>query len=132
MSGIDCETDCTESYPEGTAVALTATPEIGYLFDGWGGACNGDGACSVTLNGDLSVTASFIPDDLPCSTEPEVLTATDYDSINSEVSIESDGFVELLETDAVEYRAPVIRFLPDFRAPYGSELRAKAVTVSCQ
>ncbi|MCU0619988.1 MAG: InlB B-repeat-containing protein [Gemmatimonadales bacterium] len=60
-SGIDCGSTCQASFDAGTAVTLTATPGSNYAFAGWGGACSGTGACNVTMNGALSVTASFTP-----------------------------------------------------------------------
>ena len=48
------------TYQEGTAVTVTATPGSGYVFARWFGACTGDGACSVTMNGNRSVTARFV------------------------------------------------------------------------
>ncbi|TGN99656.1 hypothetical protein PN36_35275, partial [Candidatus Thiomargarita nelsonii] len=61
-TGINCGTDCTEDYNTGTEVTLTATPEAGSTFTGWSGDCNGTGNCVVTMNNDLSVTATFQPD----------------------------------------------------------------------
>ncbi len=58
-AGISCGTDCSEPYASGTAVSLTATPALGYVFSGWSGACTGTGACSVTLSANRSVTATF-------------------------------------------------------------------------
>src|SRR2546426_394120 len=58
--GIDCGSDCTESYTPGTAVTLTAAPSAGSTFGGWSGACTGTGACAVTLSADTTVTASFV------------------------------------------------------------------------
>jgi hypothetical protein len=49
------------SFPAGVTVGLTATPTNGSLFNGWGGACSGTGSCSVTMNSNQSVTASFSP-----------------------------------------------------------------------
>jgi len=58
--GIDCGIDCAERYLEGTFVTLQALPDFGYLFDGWTGACSGVGNCTIEMNSDREVTASFI------------------------------------------------------------------------
>jgi len=58
-AGINCGTDCSESYNSGTVVTLTATPASGSMFAGWSGACSGSGGCSVTMDSDKSVTAAF-------------------------------------------------------------------------
>jgi uncharacterized repeat protein (TIGR03803 family) len=58
-SGIDCGRTCTASFAAGTQVTLTATPAIGSSFAGWGGACSGTGTCTVTMNADQSVSATF-------------------------------------------------------------------------
>jgi uncharacterized repeat protein (TIGR02543 family) len=49
------------TYPHGTVVTLTATPNAGYQFSGWSGACSGTNAyaCNVTMNAAKSVTANF-------------------------------------------------------------------------
>jgi hypothetical protein len=61
-TGITCGTggsDCTETFDVGTVVSLTATPDTGYGFGGWSGACAGTGACSVTMTAARSVGATF-------------------------------------------------------------------------
>src|SRR4051794_41134578 len=59
-AGVDCGDDCSEAYPSGTTVTLTATPGPGTTFVGWaGGNCTGTGACTVMLSEDTDVTASF-------------------------------------------------------------------------
>lgn len=59
---IDCSSDgqCTATFPEGTAVELTAAPETGYDFFGWSGACTGTSpTCTVTMDQNRSVSARF-------------------------------------------------------------------------
>ena len=61
--GLDCQSTCEQDYAVGTQVALTATPQPGYVFAGWSGAGCGDAGitCNVTMDGPVSVTASFEP-----------------------------------------------------------------------
>ena len=47
------------TYPHGTVVTLTVTPNAGYQFSGWSGACSGTNACNVTMDAAKSVTANF-------------------------------------------------------------------------
>lgn len=62
--GIACPPDCTEAFPPGTSVNLTAKPDVTTsAFDRWGGACSGSGTspfCNVTVDGDLAVEAKFV------------------------------------------------------------------------
>ncbi len=67
--GINCGTDCTESYASGTVVALTATADSGSKFVGWSGACAGTGTCVVGMTEAREVTANF------SSTGPSPLSA---------------------------------------------------------
>ncbi len=48
------------TFNAGTAVTLTATPDASSTFAGWSGACTGTSpACSVTMDGNTEVTATF-------------------------------------------------------------------------
>ena len=58
-AGISCGTDCSQAYPIGTTVTLTAAAAGNSTFQGWGGACTGTGVCTVRLAADTVVTASF-------------------------------------------------------------------------
>jgi len=61
-AGISCGTACSKSFPQGSAVTLTATPNSGFTFNGWSGAgCTGSGSCTVTMGNAQSVTATFTP-----------------------------------------------------------------------
>lgn len=61
-AGINCGSDCSESYGSGQMVTLTAVANPGSVFTGWsGGGCSGTGQCAVTLNANTTVTATFTP-----------------------------------------------------------------------
>ena len=47
------------TYNAGDVVSVTATPNTGYTFSSWSGACTGSGTCSVTMDADKTVTANF-------------------------------------------------------------------------
>ncbi len=56
--GLNCGDDCTENYPYGSNLTLTATPEDGYVFVGWSGSCSGM-ANPITVQAELA--AQCIP-----------------------------------------------------------------------
>ena len=72
-AGIDCGDICTAAFELGTIVTLTATPDPGWTFSGWAGACDGSAGCVVTVDGGKSVTASFA---LPAPTPGQDVNAT--------------------------------------------------------
>jgi uncharacterized repeat protein (TIGR02543 family) len=51
--------DLPAPYYHGVVVQLSATADTGWTFTGWGGACSGNLACTVTMNSDQSITATF-------------------------------------------------------------------------
>ena len=68
-AGIDCGTDCTETYVQGQPVTLNAVAESGSTFGGWGGDADcADGVVQVSANVqcearfDLSVGKRRLPD----------------------------------------------------------------------
>jgi Ca2+-binding RTX toxin-like protein len=61
LEGIDCPSDCSATYDDGTTVSLTASPAAGWGFSSWSGAgCSGGGDCTVTMEADEDVTATFL------------------------------------------------------------------------
>jgi hypothetical protein len=63
--GIDCGSDCSHAYANGTDVTLTASPDSGSVFAGWSGACWGsDLTCELSMTMNRSVTATFEPEGL--------------------------------------------------------------------
>lgn len=64
-AGIDCGSDCLQTFASGTAVTLTATPSDTSSFTGWSGACSGSASCTVTMDQARSVTAGFSTLDPP-------------------------------------------------------------------
>lgn len=58
--GINCGLDCTEVYPYGTMVTLTAKDGTSAVFEAWSGACTGSApTCVVTMTAARMVTAIF-------------------------------------------------------------------------
>jgi hypothetical protein len=62
--GISCPSTCVASFPRGTTVTLTATPNQGSIFDEWrGGSCdNSSGTCQLMMNDNQSANAHFQDD----------------------------------------------------------------------
>ncbi|MCB9126044.1 MAG: DUF11 domain-containing protein [Caldilineaceae bacterium] len=58
-AGIACGATCAASFAPNINVVLSATPATGSTFTGWGGACSGSGACTVTTSAARAVTATF-------------------------------------------------------------------------
>jgi uncharacterized repeat protein (TIGR02543 family) len=59
-AGIDCGSDCTETYSVVTNVTLTSLPNAGSQFTGWsGGGCSGTGDCTVIMDTNRAITATF-------------------------------------------------------------------------
>jgi uncharacterized delta-60 repeat protein len=58
-SGLDCKATCAVPFPAGSSVTLTQVVDYASAFSGWGGDCSGSGTCTLTIDRDRSVTATF-------------------------------------------------------------------------
>ena len=58
-AGIDCGSVCSAAFSHGSIVTLSAAPSAGAVFAGWTGACVGTDPCTLTMDADRAVSASF-------------------------------------------------------------------------
>ena len=69
--GIECGSTCAETVTAGTSVALAAVAASGSTFSGWsGGGCGGTGTCTLTVNSNTIVNATFAASALPGAPPP--------------------------------------------------------------
>jgi hypothetical protein len=64
---------CEVIFEEGESISLTAAAAAGQTFTGWSGACTGSGGCTIQMDTDRSVTATFAditPPAAPSITSP--------------------------------------------------------------
>jgi Divergent InlB B-repeat domain/Domain of unknown function DUF11 len=73
-AGIDCGSTCSHAFSQGTSVTLTEAADTGSVFAGWDGACKSAGTtstCTIALNADTQVSASFdVPPPPPAPDKP--------------------------------------------------------------
>ncbi len=60
---IDCDTgdtDCSTQVTVGSTLTIVETPDTGFVFGGWGGACSGSSrSCTLTMDDDKNATGTF-------------------------------------------------------------------------
>ena len=57
--GVTCNITTSKQFAAGSAFTLHAAPAQFSLFSGWSGICGGTGDCSITMDGDKTVMATF-------------------------------------------------------------------------
>jgi PKD repeat protein len=58
-AGISCGTSCKATFPIGSTVTLSATPDPGSVFTGFTGDCVATQSCQLAMTQNRSVTATF-------------------------------------------------------------------------
>jgi hypothetical protein len=59
-SKLDCGSDCRADYDYGTSLTLTAAPDAGSVFEGWGGACAATArTCTIPVGPITGIRARF-------------------------------------------------------------------------
>ncbi len=118
--GIDCGLDCEQSYNAGEEVTLTATPDGGSMFGGWGGDCSGTNpSATVYMSMDKGCTATFLidtdgdgitdtSDNCPTVSNPSATDTTDPDytlcadgrsnNIGAQCDVDGDGIGDLCDS----------------------------------
>jgi hypothetical protein len=57
---ISCAGACSADVANGKQISITATPNAGYRFTSWGGACSGQGqTCTLTPTGTTTISVTF-------------------------------------------------------------------------
>jgi len=60
VPGINCGSDCSHNYDDGTWVTLTAAPDAGWHFSNWSGDCTGtDAVITAVMINNKTCTATF-------------------------------------------------------------------------
>jgi hypothetical protein len=103
-AGIDCGADCGENFREDSMVTLTASPDPGSTFDGWGADCAGTGiTCTIRMTAFRAVRAIFRVM-LPTITQASLSTPEgirDFLSLHPEVNT-SGRFLAVLPVEFKE------------------------------
>ena len=58
-SDVSCNRSCEYKFTADARVTASAEPSTGSTFEGWGGACPGDGRCSFVMDRPRSLSATF-------------------------------------------------------------------------
>jgi len=67
---IDCGDTCSDTFDYGSTLTLTATPDTGYVFAGWGSDCISCGIaeiCDLNIDGDKICTSFFLKTSAECT-----------------------------------------------------------------
>lgn len=89
---IDCGKNCSGSFPTGTSLQLTATPDTGSSFSSWTGACMGQGAtCTLAISGPVSTEAVFTLNTYPVTVSFTGTAFGNVDTTNGAIACRANG-----------------------------------------
>jgi subtilisin family serine protease len=94
--GIGCGAVCSDSFTWGDVVTLAAATDAGSRFAGWsGGGCSGTDNCSLTMNSELTITATFEPEGSTTTTAAATtssIAATTTIAVPGCIDTDNDGY----------------------------------------
>ena len=67
---LSCSRSCDHTFAHGARVTVTADPASGSTFEGWGDACDGSGGCTILMDGERALSATFDAEPAPRPAEP--------------------------------------------------------------
>ncbi|MES2489804.1 MAG: hypothetical protein V4607_08425 [Pseudomonadota bacterium] len=106
-AGIDCGSQCSNDFAQGTAVVLHASAGDGSNFSGWSGDCSGTSDCSLTMDQAHNAVATFnLPVTPPVTakactayTGTALASLNHYEGLTHEHSAYSDGDPRFIPAD---------------------------------
>jgi len=109
-AGINCGADCSETYPQNTAVTLTAEPDNKSQFLGWGGDCDANGNVSMVSKRSCNAHFTLIKYGLQITTEGNGLV--NFNNGEADVACETNcapnfitgTIVKLIPKPAIGYK----------------------------
>lgn len=104
-AGISCGADCTETYPTGSSVTLTAVADTGSTFSGWSGAgCSGTGTCTVNMTAAQTVSAGFTSNTPPPQTGTINITVENQNRVRSKWNGFAADFIGIVPVGQPEWQ----------------------------
>jgi hypothetical protein len=119
-SGVECSREPVVGYSGSCRAELsgptsvTATPDAGFRFDGWTGACSGTAVeCALDMDGNRDVTAKFVDVEPPVVDIELPLAGSVRGLMTTRASVTDNGVIEKVLFKFGDYPA-----IPDQVAPY--------------
>jgi hypothetical protein len=96
-----------QTYPSGTIANLTAVPDKGWAFSGWSGNASGSSNTTITMNSNMTVTATFVRSSYNLTTEvylnDTLQNSTTYTYAVGVTENITEGFLCLLPSQTLDH-----------------------------